>query len=200
MRYRLATERSECSIGLGQLHIDRVACSHDRQRRRRESAGVHAQEHAHEAEDLRPGELRVDLELGEHRVGQGQRGLRVVPDASAGRMLHRADEQLLASRPVEIGMGARVGPHAVDQRLEVATADPLECLRPVERLAPRAWKVETGEHVARGAGSGDADAAEDVDDLLEGSEVDLHVVVDRDAEARVQRRDEPGRPRARSSR
>ena len=91
-----------------------------------------------------------------------------------------ADEVLLAFDAAEVG--TRVGlPVAVAELLVVAAAGVGEGLCAVEGLAARV-ELQPGVGVLRGVVDADLDAADGVHEALEADEVDLDVVVDRDAQ------------------
>ena len=100
---------------------------------------------------------------------------------STARLQRPHDEVLLAADPPEVG-GAVGPPAPVLVDLEVAGPDVREGLLAVEGDAPGLLDVEAGPGVAGRVGEVHVDPVDDVDEVLEAGEVDLDVVVDRDAE------------------
>ena len=148
-----------------------------------EVVGVELREGAAEAEQVAGVEVLVEA-----HVGHAGRHELVERDRVAEALAHRLgdgppDEDLLAGDATEVGGGVAVPVAVLVLVLEVARPGELAGLLAVEHLALRLGDVEArcGESRTRRV-EPHRDAADRVDELLEADEVDLHVVVDRDAE------------------
>ncbi len=104
---------------------------------------------------------------------------------AAGLALHLLEEELLALHAREVARLVVAEAHEVERLLAVHE---LVAGLEVDGLPARPWRVVVA------VVDGDVDAAEDVDDVPEAGEVDLDVVVDRQAGERGERLHRAGRP------
>ena len=160
------------------------------ERIRLEVVGVERSEAPAEVEQVAGGQLLVDRDAAEADVDEAVERAGVARAPLAGPAERLADERLLATDAPDVGESEVDLPLAVDQLLVGAGADEGQRLHGVEGDAAGAADVEAGLPVAGGIGEVDGHAVDRLDQFPERGEVDLHVVVDVDAEVLVDRADE----------
>ena len=198
---RLTPEDGEDRLGLVGPQLEHLRSAPDRVVHRH---GVGLQVHGAEvAEPLAEvhhvggPQLLVDADALHADVDQPAQGGRVADALRDGPLERDPEEVLLAVDPAEVAARVELPLVVPEDLVVLAGPGEGERLGAVERPAAR---VRDGEPGAAGADrlvEVDGHPADRVDELLERREVDLHVVVDRDAEVQLDRLDEAlrgGRP------
>ena len=154
-----------------------------------EVVGVEPAEGLAQIHELGQGEILVEDHAGGAGLQQGAHGGQVAGPPVDGPIQGQHQEILLAFDPPEV-VAPGDNPPAVHLLLVGAAAHVLKRLDAIEDAAARRRHVKTGAEVASRVRKPDRNPAENVDDLAEAQEVDLHVVVDRHFESGAHRFDQ----------
>ena len=179
----------EVDVPVGATGEGVVAHYADRQGEGRHPGGVDVAVLGTQAEHVGLGEARVDRDVVHHAAQHRLCPQGVVEALGLDRADQHPEKGLVPADPAEVGQRVRV-PLPVGVVLQVACPDDGQRLEPVQELAAGLRDVQAGERVLERHREVHRDPPDGVDDVLELVEVDRHVVIDRDAEAPADRRDQ----------